>query len=70
VGRAARATPPGGTTATRPTDLSSLDKWDDYTRAKEHMFQDTVGTPDPRIVGSPEDVYDEDRLTDRSRDGA
>jgi hypothetical protein len=29
-----------------------------------------VGTPDPRIVGSPEDVYDEDRLTDRSRDGA
>jgi hypothetical protein len=23
-----------------------------------------VGTPDPRIVGSPEDVYDEDRLTD------
>jgi polyphosphate kinase len=86
-----------------------LDKWDDYTRAKEHMFQhtdtdqapwavvksndkrrgridsmryvldrldyddkdqDTVGTLDPRIVGSPEDVYDEDRLTDRSRDGA
>jgi hypothetical protein len=41
VGRAATATPPGGTTATRPTDLSSLNKWDDYTRAKEHMFQHT-----------------------------
>jgi polyphosphate kinase len=86
-----------------PTDLSLLDKWDDYTRAKEHMFQHTnidqapwvvvksndkkrgrieamryvldrldyhdkdqevVGTPDPRIVGSPDEVYDEDRLTD------
>jgi hypothetical protein len=23
--------------------------------------QDTVGTPDPRIVGSPDEVYDEDR---------
>jgi polyphosphate kinase len=22
-----------------PTDLSFLDRWDDYTRAKEHMFQ-------------------------------
>jgi polyphosphate kinase 2 len=88
-----------------PTDLSLLDRWDDYTRAKEHMFQhtdtdqapwvvvrnndkkrgrveamrhvldrfdyddkdqDIVGTPDPRIVGSPQDVYDEDRLTDHS----
>jgi hypothetical protein len=28
---------------------------------KDH---DTVGTPDPRIVGSPADVYDEDRLGD------
>ena len=86
-----------------PVDLASLDRWDDYTRAKQHMFQHTdtdhapwavvksndkkrgrleamryvldrfdyddkdqqvVGTPDPRIVGSPDDVYDEDRLTD------
>ena len=28
---------------------------------KDH---DTVGTPDPRIVGSPDEVYDEDRLND------
>jgi polyphosphate kinase len=86
-----------------PTDLSLLDRWEDFTRAKEDMFQhtdtgtapwvvvksndkrrgrleamrhvldrfayddkdhDTVGTPDPRIVGSPADVYDEDRLGD------
>jgi polyphosphate kinase len=92
-----------------PTDLSLLDKWDDYTRAKEAIFQhtdtdqapwavvksndkkrgrieamrhvldyldyddkdqDVVGTPDPRIVGSPDEVYDEDRLTDQSRDGS
>ena len=92
-----------------PTDLSLLDKWDDYTRAKEHMFQHTnidqapwavvksndkkrgrieamryvldrldyddkdrqvVGTPDPRIVGPPDEVYDEDRLTGQSRDDA
>jgi polyphosphate kinase len=92
-----------------PTDLSLLDKWDDYTRAKEHMFQHTdideapwtvvksndkkrgrveamrhvldrfdyddkdhevVGTPDPRIVGSPDDVYDEDRLTDHPQAGS
>ena len=32
--------------------------------------QDVVGTPDPRIVGSPDEVYDEDRLTDQSRDGS
>ena len=81
-----------------PTDLASLDKWDDYTAAKEAMFfyTDTaqapwtvvksndkkrarleamrwvlskfdypdkdvelVGTPDPKIIGSPRDVYDE-----------
>jgi polyphosphate kinase len=92
-----------------PTDLSLLDKWDDYTRAKEHMFQHTdideapwavvksndkkrgrieamryvldrldyddkdqgvVGTPDPRIVGSPAEVYDEDRLTDHPQASA
>jgi polyphosphate kinase len=86
-----------------PTDLASLDKWDDYTRAKEAIFQhtdtdqapwvvvksndkkrgrieamryvpdrfdyddkdkDTVGTPDPRIVGSPDEVYNEDPLTE------
>ena len=89
-----------------PVDLASLDRWDDYTRAKEAIFQHTdtdqapwvvvksndkkrgrieamryvldrfdyddkdqqvVGTPDPRIVGSPDDVYDEDRLTDHPR---
>jgi polyphosphate kinase len=32
--------------------------------------QELVGTPDPRIVGSPEDVYDEDRLTDHPPAGA
>ena len=81
-----------------PTDLASLDKWDDYTRAKEAMFfytdtsyapwtvvksndkkrarleamrwvlskfdypnkdHDVVGTPDPKIIGSPNDVYDD-----------
>lgn len=81
-----------------PTDLASLDKWDDYTAAKEAMFfyTDTaecpwtvvksndkkrarieamrwvlsqfdypsknhriVGQPDPKIVGSPRDIYDE-----------
>ena len=84
-----------------PNDLASLERWDDYTRAKEAIFQhtdtdqarwvvvksndkrrrrveamryvldrfdhddkdqDTVGTPDPRIVGSPDEVDDEDRL--------
>ncbi|KAM9863406.1 polyphosphate kinase 2 [Leucobacter sp. BZR 635] len=81
-----------------PTDLASLDKWEDYTRAKEAMFfyTDTphapwtvvksndkkrarleamrwvlakfdypnkdhalVGTPDTKIIGSPDDVYDD-----------
>jgi len=81
-----------------PTDLASLDKWDDYTAAKEAMFFYTdkpqapwtvvksndkkrarleamrwvlsqfdypnkdhrvVGKPDPKIIGSPKDVYDE-----------
>lgn len=81
-----------------PTDLASLDKWDDYTRAKEAMFfytdtphapwtvvksndkkrarleamrwvlarfdypdkdYEVVGTPDPKIIGAPNDVYDE-----------
>lgn len=81
-----------------PTDLASLDKWDDYTAAKEAMFfytdtaeapwtvvksndkkrarleamrhvlslfdypnkdHSVVGQPDPRIVGSPRDVYDD-----------
>jgi hypothetical protein len=89
-----------------PTDLASLDRWDDYTRAKEAIFQhtdtdqapwvvvksndkkrgrieamryvldrfdyddkdqDVVGSPDPRIVGSPDQVYDEDPLTDHPR---
>jgi polyphosphate kinase 2 (PPK2 family) len=82
-----------------PTDLSSLEKWEDYTRAKQHTDTDqapwvvvksndkkrgrieamrsvldrfdyddkdqqVVGTPDPHIVGSPDEVYDEDQLTD------
>ncbi len=81
-----------------PTDLASLDKWDDYSDAKEAMFfyTDTaespwtvvksndkkrarleamrhvlslfdypgkdhrvVGTPDPKIVGSPREIYDQ-----------
>lgn len=81
-----------------PTDLASLDKWDDYTKAKEAMFfyTDTphapwtvvksndkkrarleamrwvlskfdypdkdyklVGTPDPKLIGPPAQVYDE-----------
>ncbi|MFD2674031.1 polyphosphate kinase 2 [Gulosibacter bifidus] len=81
-----------------PTDLASLDKWDDYTAAKEAMFfytdtaespwtviksndkkrarleamrhvlsqfdypnkdHSVVGKPDPRIVGSPRDIYDD-----------
>lgn len=81
-----------------PTDLASLDKWDDYTRAKEAMFfytdtshapwtvvksndkkrsrieamrwvlakfdypgkdHEVVGTPDPLLIGSPADVYDD-----------
>ncbi|RRJ88862.1 polyphosphate kinase 2 [Gulosibacter macacae] len=81
-----------------PTDLASLDRWDDYTAAKEAMFfyTDTgeapwmvvksndkkrarleamrhvlslydypnkdrrvVGTPDPKIVGSPREIYDQ-----------
>ncbi|MGO3148087.1 MAG: polyphosphate kinase 2 [Leucobacter sp.] len=80
------------------TDLASLDKWDDYTRAKEAMFfytdtphapwtvvksndkkrarleamrwvlskfeypnkdYELVGTPDPNLIGSPADVYDD-----------
>jgi polyphosphate kinase 2 len=92
-----------------PTDLSLLDRWDDFTRAKEAIFQhtdtdqapwvvvksndkkrgrveamrhvldrfdyddkdrDIVGTPDPRIVGSPDDVYDEDRLSDQPQAGS
>jgi polyphosphate kinase len=89
----------------------SLEKWDDYTRAKQHMFQHTdtdqtpwvvvvvksndkkrgrieamryvldrfdyddkdrqvVGTPDPRIVGSPDEVYDEDQLTDQPQNSS
>lgn len=81
-----------------PTDLASLDKWDEYTKAKEAMFfyTDTphapwtvvksndkkrarleamrwvlskfdypdkdyklVGTPDPKLIGPPAQVYDE-----------
>jgi hypothetical protein len=29
-----------------------------------------LGTPDPRIVSSPKDLYDEDRLTDHPKVGA
>ncbi|MDH2430722.1 polyphosphate kinase 2 [Sphaerisporangium sp. TRM90804] len=82
-----------------PMDLQSLDKWDQYTRAKEDMFLNTdtedapwtviksndkkrarieamryvlsqfeydgrddkvVGTPDPLIVRSAADIFDED----------
>ena len=32
--------------------------------------QDVVGTPDSRIVGSPDEVYDEDRLTDHPPAGS
>ena len=81
-----------------PTDLASLDKWGDYTRAKEAMFEYTdtehapwtvvksndkkrarleamkwvlskfdfegkntevIGAPDPLIIGSPKDIYDQ-----------
>ena len=81
-----------------PTDLASLDKWGDYTRAKEAMFEytdtehapwtvvksndkkrarleamkwvlskfdfegkntDVIGMPDPLIIGSPKDIYDQ-----------
>ena len=92
-----------------PTDLSSLERWDDYTRAKQHMFQHTdtdhapwvvvksndksaggsrpcamcwtasttttrtsrwSAPPDPRIVGSPDEVYDEDQLTDQPQNSS
>jgi hypothetical protein len=33
-----------------PVDLASLDKWDDYTRAKEAMFFHTDTTDAPWIV--------------------
>ncbi|WP_246609669.1 polyphosphate kinase 2 [Nonomuraea rhizosphaerae] len=85
-----------------PMDLASLDKWDEYTVAKEEMFHstdipeapwtviksndkkrgrveamrhvlnlfdydnknhDVVGTPDPLIVRSAADIYDEDHTT-------
>ena len=81
-----------------PTDLASLDKWDDYTAAKEAMFfytdtpqtpwtvvksndkkrarleamrwvlsqfdypnkdPEAVGTPDPKLIGAPDSVYDD-----------
>ncbi len=81
-----------------PVDLAALDRWDDYTQAKEDMFTgtdtphapwtvvksndkkrcrleamrwvlskldydakdpDVVGIPDPLIVGSPRDVYEQ-----------
>ncbi|MBK0422310.1 polyphosphate kinase 2 [Leucobacter sp. CSA2] len=81
-----------------PTDLASLDKWDDYTAAKEAMFfytdtpqtpwtvvksndkkrarieamrwvlsqfdypnkdHEVVGTPDPKLIGPPDSVYDD-----------
>ncbi|MFD1541259.1 polyphosphate kinase 2 [Nonomuraea guangzhouensis] len=85
-----------------PMDLASLDRWDDYTSAKEEMFLNTdireapwtviksndkkrgrleamrhvlnlfdydnkdhevVGSPDPLIVRSASDIYDEDHTT-------
>jgi polyphosphate kinase 2 len=84
-----------------PTDLASLDKWDEYTEAKETMFlhtdtaeapwtviksndkkrgrleamrhvlsgldytgkdADVVGRPDPLVVGSAADTFDDDSL--------
>jgi polyphosphate kinase 2 (PPK2 family) len=33
-----------------PTDLSSLERWDDYTRAKQHMFQHTDTDHAPWVV--------------------
>jgi len=33
-----------------PVDLASLDKWDDYTAAKEHMFRSTDTTDAPWTV--------------------
>jgi polyphosphate kinase 2 len=86
-----------------PTDLASLDRWDEYTEAKEAMFfytdtadapwtviksndkkrarietmryvlsrfgyaekdAEVVGTPDPRIVGSAAQLFEEDERTD------
>ncbi|MEO3811135.1 polyphosphate kinase 2 [Sphaerisporangium sp. B11E5] len=86
-----------------PMDIASLDKWDDYTQAKEEMFLHTdteiapwtviksndkkrarleamrhvlnlfdyddkdkqvVGTPDPRIVISAGDIFDEDHTAE------
>jgi hypothetical protein len=41
-----------------------LDRFDD------DKDQQMVGVPDPRIVGSPDDVYDEDPLTDHPRAGS
>jgi polyphosphate kinase 2 len=85
-----------------PMDVASLDKWDDYTHAKEDMFlhtdtecapwtviksndkkrarleamrhvlslfdyddkdHDVVGVPDPLIVTSAADIFDEDHAT-------
>ncbi|WP_431898426.1 polyphosphate kinase 2 [Nonomuraea sp. bgisy101] len=89
-----------------PMDLASLNKWNDYTRAKEDMFlhtdteaapwtviksndkkrarleamrhvlsrfdyddkdADVVGIPDPRIVISAADIFDEDHAADHER---
>ncbi|MEU7895066.1 polyphosphate kinase 2 [Nonomuraea sp. NPDC049152] len=89
-----------------PMDLASLDKWDDYTQAKEAMFlhtdteaapwtviksndkkrarleamrhvlslfdyedkdTDVVGIPDPRVVISAADIFDEDHTADQER---
>jgi len=88
-----------------PMDLASLDRWTDYSEAKEAMFfythtghapwtvvrsndkkrgrvealrwvlhlidypekeLDVVGTPDPLIVGPPENIYETGELTGKT----
>ncbi|HEY4005577.1 MAG TPA: polyphosphate kinase 2 [Pseudonocardia sp.] len=88
-----------------PVDLAALDRWDDYTQAKEDMFRitdtsaapwtvvksndkkrcriaalrwvlsqldyptkdtDVVGTPDPLVVGSPAQVYEQSEHAPRA----
>jgi len=88
-----------------PVDLGSLERWDEYTEAKEDMFKgtdvpyaswtvvksndkkrgriaalrwvlsrldyptkdrDVVGTPDPLIVGPPEQVYEQSERSSSS----
>ena len=47
---AARETDPVRRWKLSPTDLASLDKWDDYTRAKEEQFRYTDTDESPWIT--------------------